>query len=380
MRAVSEIMFELLRSAVCGIELDESLKDELTGDVLAELYKLSKPQDIAHILADVLLSKNLIPDGELKNIFSKERMTSVFRHAQIKHELSRIFSALDESGIRYMPLKGSVIRKYYPKPEFRTSCDIDVFVDESDLERASAVLTERLSYRFDVRTPHDVAFFSESNTHVELHFDLIENDDKVRSVLSRVWEDSVRDGDSKSRVVMNSEMFLAYHVAHMAKHFSGPFLDLWILKNKLGYDKEKGEKLVAECGLDRFFEAAMHLSDVWFAGGEHTEITKEMESYILGASIYGNIENRVAILKNKRGGRFRYIIGRIFLPYGKLKKIYPRLEKYPILLPFYEIKRWLRLVVRRDTSRALYELKVSGSVSEDKAARLANMLDSLGLN
>ena len=66
MRAVSDIMFGLLRHAVCGIERDESLKDELTGDVFAELYKLSKPQDMVHILADVLLSKNLIPDGDIK--------------------------------------------------------------------------------------------------------------------------------------------------------------------------------------------------------------------------------------------------------------------------------------------------------------------------
>ena len=105
-----------------------------------------------------------------------------------------------------------------------------------------------------------------------------------------------------------------------------------------------------------------------------------MESYILGAAIYGDVENRVAILKRKQGGRFRYIMGRIFLPYGKLKKIYPRLKKYPILLPYYEIKRWLRLVLRKDTARALNELKVSGNVSEDKAERLTNMLDALELN
>ncbi len=386
MRAVSEIMFHLIKCSVCECELDESLVDGLSGEALAELYKLSKPQDMAHILADVLLSNGLIPDGEIKKLYSKERMTAVYRHAQIKHELSRLFSALDESKIRYMPLKGSVIRKYYPKPELRTSCDIDIFVDEADLDRASAILTDSLSYSFDVRTPHDVAFFSESNTHVELHFDLIENDERVRAVLSRVWEESIPDGDSAHRVVMTNEMFLVYHVAHMAKHFSSggcgvrPFLDLWILKNKMGYDKESAESLIRECGLERFFAGAMQLSDVWFSGSAHTEITKEMEAYILGASIYGNIENRVAILKTKRGGRFRYIIGRIFLPYRKLKRIYPRLEKYPVLLPFYEIKRWLRLVFRKDTSRALYELKVSANVSEDKANRLTCMLDSLGLN
>lgn len=386
MRAISDIMFHLIRCSVCGCELDESLASELSTEVLSELYKLSKPQDMAHIMADVLLSNGLIPEGEIKNLYSKERMTAVFRCAQIKHELARICAAFDELKIRYMPLKGSVIRKYYPKPELRTSCDIDIFVDESDLDRATAKLIKSLSYRFNMRTPHDVSLFSESNTHLELHFDLLENNERIREVLKRVWNEVVPDGDSPYRVLMTNEMFLFYHVAHMAKHFLGggcgvrPFLDLWIIKNKMKYDERKVESLLSECGLGAFFKTSMYLSEVWFSSASHTALTREMESYILGAAIYGDVENRVAILKRKQGGRFRYIMGRIFLPYGKLKKIYPRLKKYPILLPYYEIKRWLRLVLRKDTARALNELKVSGNVSEDKAERLTNMLDALELN
>ena len=31
--------------------------------------------------------------------------------------------------IPFLPLKGSVIRQYYPEPWMRTSCDIDILVD-----------------------------------------------------------------------------------------------------------------------------------------------------------------------------------------------------------------------------------------------------------
>jgi len=384
--SVSEIMFSLIRFSVCGEDLPKWVPDSLTPQALSELYNLSKRQDIAHILADALLTNKLIPDGEIKNLYLKEQMTSVFRHAQIKHELAKIYRALDEAEIRYMPLKGSVIRNYYPKPELRTSCDIDIFVDKADVDLAASVFIDKLSYRFDVRTQHDIAYFSQSKTHVELHYDLTDEDVKAEEMLSHVWDESFYDAPSNYRALMNNEMFVAYHIAHMAKHFLHggcgirPFIDLWIMENKMGYDREKTFSLLDIGGLSEFAKQAILLSRVWLSNAEHTDMTREVEDYILDASIYGNIENRVAISQSKRGNRFKYIIGRIFLPYGKLKKIYPNLEKYPVLLPFYEVKRWFRMIFRKNTSRAISELKATGNINSEKQKRILLMLDRLGLN
>ena len=383
---VSEIMLRLVRSEICGDELPDGLVASITPEILPKLYSLSKPQDIAHIVASALLSRGLVPDGEIKNAFTKEQMAAVFRHAQIRHELSRIYRALDAESLTYMPLKGSVIRQYYPRPEQRTSCDVDIYVKESELDAAAAVLTDKLGYKFHMRTPHDVAFYSQSKTHVELHFDLIENDERVRAMLEKVWDMSHTDSDSEYRRLMDNEMFVAYHIAHMAKHFVGggcgvrPFLDLWIAKNKMGYDSAKTFELLREAGLDKFAEQSMLLADIWFSGAEHTDLTRTMEDYILGAAIYGNLENRIAILQARKGGRLGYILSRIFLPYSKLKKIYPRLEKFPILLPFYEVKRWFGYFIRRGTSRAKSEMKINNSISDEKVKGLVAMCNELGFD
>ena len=385
--SVKDIMFALIRRAVCGTELSESVKSQITPELLKELYDLAKPQDIAHIIAEALLCEDLLPEGEIKSVYSKEKMTAVFRYAQIRHELARIYTALDEAKIKYMPLKGSVIRSYYPKPELRTSCDIDVFIDETDLEIAEQIFLQKLNYAFDVRTAHDVAFFSASRTHVELHFDLIENDDKIRGVLSHAWEESIPDGQYSYCRIMNNEMFLYYHIAHMAKHFASsggcgvrPFLDLWIIKNKMGYDEKKLLTFLRTSSLEVFANYAMLLSEVWFDGATHTELTREMENYILGASIYGDVENRVALSQIKQGGRFKHILGRLFLPYNKLNKIYPRLKKYPALLPYYQVKRWFRFVFRKRTAIAFKELKANATVSDEKKRQLSDMCASLGLD
>lgn len=383
---VSEIMMALIRCEVCGGEFPTRVIDALGGQELKELYELSKKHDLAHIVASALLSRAIIPDGDLKNAFAKEQMTAVFRHAQIRHELSRVCRALASAGIEYMPLKGSVIRRYYPKPEFRTSCDIDIFLHPEDVERASAVMTDTLGYKFDTRTPHDVAFYSASKTHVELHFDLIEENEDIRAVLTRVWDDSIEDADFPGGRVMSPELFVTYHFAHMAKHFLGggcgvrPLLDLWVIGNKMTLDDDKLGELLAECKLEKFALEMMNLSDAWFCDAEHNELTREAADYILGAGVYGKLENRIAIAQNSKKGKIGYVLGRIFLPYSKLKRIYQRLEKYPVLLPFYEVKRWFRYFLRKGTTSAAREMRINTSVTDDKKERLRAMCKGLELS
>lgn len=384
---VSDIMMFLIRCEICGGEFPSKAVKALTEQEFSELYELSRKHDMAHIVASCLLSRGILADGDLKNAFSKEQMTSVFRHAQIRHELSRVCRALAAEKIEYMPLKGSVIRKYYPKPEFRTSCDIDIFLHPEDIERASAIMTDKLGYKFDTRTPHDVAFYSPSRTHVELHFDLIEENEDIRATLSRVWDDAIPHPDFPGGKLMSPEIFTTYHFAHMAKHFLGggcgvrPLLDIWIIGNNMPLDEAKLYSLLSECKLQKFALEMMNLSEAWFSGGEHNDLTREAADFILGAGVYGKLENRIAMAQNNQNqGKLGYVMSRIFLPYSKLKRIYPRLEKYPILLPFYEVKRWFRYLLRKGTSSAAREMRVNSSITDEKKARLREMCKSLELS
>ena len=383
--SASEAMIALIRYEVCDKVLPEEIKECLTPDFIYEIYKRAKLQDLAHIIASALFSLNVTLDGELKQKLARSQMTAVYRHAQLRHELGRISDAFESAKIPYIPLKGSVIRAYYDKPEMRTSCDIDIFVGEDNIAIAQKLLAEKLSYEFDVRTSHDVAFYSKNKTHVELHFDLIEKDGRVKEVLGHVWEHSHLDG-GEYRYLMNNELFFAYHVAHMAKHFLGggcgvrPFLDLWVMENKMEYDREAAKNLLADMGIEKFANEAKNLSSVWFSGADHTDTTREMEDYILGAGIYGSAENRTAVMQTKEVGKFKYVLTRLFLPYSKLKKIYPPLEKYPILLPFYEVKRWFRYLLRHGMASGRSQLKIYDSVSKEKKERVASLCQNLELD
>jgi len=104
-----------------------------------------------------------------------------------------------------------------------------------------------------------------------------------------------------------------------------------------------------------------------------------MQDYILYAGMYADTENRAAVQQAKKGGSIQYLWSRIFLPYEQLKLQYPTLEKYKILLPFYQVKRWCRLLFGKDSKNVSRELKANVYLQSDKKERIAKLLKDLEL-
>lgn len=76
-------------------------------------------------------------------------------------------SLLDEHGKEAVVLKGRSIAQYYPIPEHRYSCDLDLFVAGDDWERACEIL-EVKGIRLERDVYKEVEFTFEGE-HVELH-------------------------------------------------------------------------------------------------------------------------------------------------------------------------------------------------------------------
>ena len=76
-------------------------------------------------------------------------------------------SLLDEHGIEAVVLKGRSIAQYYPIPEHRYSCDLDLFVAGDDWERACKIL-EAKGIRLEREVYKEVEFIFEG-VYVELH-------------------------------------------------------------------------------------------------------------------------------------------------------------------------------------------------------------------
>lgn len=386
MEKLCEVMMHLIGCEIRG-EVAEKLGDDILSDeFLTALYKLSKSHDMAHVVGSALAASGQLPQSEIGKKFEKQTFMSVFRYERLNYEYGQICSVLEKNGISYVPLKGSVVRDYYPKPWMRTSCDIDILVYEDEIEKAVSALCKSLSYTADEeRHYHDISLFSNSGIHLELHFSILEAMDNIDKMLVKVWEHCRPETDGGYKHLQTNEYFIFHHIAHMSYHFIHggcgikPFADLYLLLEKMNFDDSVVQEYCDECGIGKFYTQVKKLARVWFGGEEHDEITRQMEEYLLSGGVYGSKKNTVVVSQVKRGGKLKYMFSRIWMPFEQLKAKYPSLEKHKWLAPFYQIRRWFGVIFRGKLKRSVNELKVSGEITDTESAKIKNILEELEL-
>lgn len=412
MDKICRAMMNLIGSEICGNAVCADEIKALSDDELKALYKLSKSHDLAHLVGNALIKNNLLdeenPNGdenndgdkkqgggenhsgvirsEIKQKFEKQILTAIYRYENINSELETLKTAFEEEKIPFIPLKGSVIRQYYPEPWLRTSCDIDILVHEEDIERAIAVLTDKNGYMLEKKAYHDYSLFSPAGVHLELHFNIKENRDKIDKLLIKAWDYAFKRAENSFEYHFTNEFFLYHQLAHASYHFVGggcgirPFIDVFLLEKHLKSDKNKLDELLTEGGIKTFSDNFYRLSMVWFGGETHNEITEKMETFLLSGGVYGNTENKTASEQSRNKGKVGNILQRIWMPYKNLITIYPELEGKRVLQPFYEIKRWLKLFRKGVFRRSVKELKANTSMSQEKVDETKAMLKDLGLS
>ena len=376
--------FLLLRSALFDKPIDEDEKRKITADSMPLLYKIAKRHDLTHLIGEALDKNGLLPEEtDIKKIFLHERDMAIYRYQQLRYEYIRICDTLEKAKIRFLPLKGSVLRDYYPSPWMRTSCDIDILVKPEDLQTAFSALKDGLSYRDEGISAKDAHLFSKSGVHLELRYSNKASNPKWQTILDSIWQNVQNPDDYKLK--LTNEAFYFYHMEHMAGHFLYGgcgvrfFLDVWVLNNKLTFNEEEKKRFLKEADIESFASAVEATSEFWFGEGEYSELVSSIEEYIINAGMYGDMTNRVAIQKTKRGGKLGYLKSRIFLPYDKLKHIYPILQKHPILYPLCQVRRWFRLFRKDTKGRITKEFNEATHGDSEKSERIVRMFEQLNI-
>ena len=172
MRKAEKIIFELIRTSLnkdCTID-DEVLKFADWN----EMINIASAHGLSAIAYDGL-EKALDSNPERRNEIPKTLLLQwyglcVHQTALFKKKWKAacsLSSLLGDHGIEAVVLKGRSIAQYYPIPEHRYSCDLDLFVAGDDWERACEIL-EAKGILLEREVYKEVEFSFEG-VHVELH-------------------------------------------------------------------------------------------------------------------------------------------------------------------------------------------------------------------
>lgn len=380
--AIQDIFINILRLELTETELDFSVKEQFTPDVVSALYSLAVRHDLAYIVSSALHKCGLKSENAVYSKLNQKAIMSVYRTEQIKYAFAQICDTFDQASISYIPLKGSVIRPYYPQESMRTSCDIDILVKEENLETAIKVLTQK-GFKCGDKNYHDVSLFSNANIHLELHFNIQENMYKLDAVLKDAWRYAeLTDG---SRYKFTDDFFAFHMFAHMSYHFmSGgcgikSLMDVWIMEHKMGITYECARELLEKADIYRFAEEIGRLAEICFSGEPKDEFSDTILSYIFSGGVYGTSQNKIAVKKSKSKSTLLYALQRLFMSYKDMVTLYPILQKLPFLLPFCWIARLCKMLFGGKAKHIIGELKTANNVSNDKINTLAMMRERLGL-
>lgn len=370
------ILIELLKYNLNGKKINR-INDNID---FKKLFLLAKRHSLGTLFYDALKDDDRIP-APVKDEAKQHYLAQVSQQISQDYYAEELFQKLREKNIKYMPLKGYVLRKLYPSSELRTSCDVDIFYDKTRRKEVEQILLA-MDFKKEEEGCKNAAWIN-GNVTIEMHHELANENSAYFDYYRSVWERLLtKDG---IEYTFKNEDFYIYFLVHAASHFSGggfgvrTLLDIYVYNKSVVMDKVYLYKELEKIRLDVFCRQLEKITAACFENADLDEEGEFLLDYIVGAGTYGNSENSTAISslseqnsvpKNRR----KYLIKTIFPPFKIMKSKYPILKKVPILYPFMWVWRWFGVAFRR-RERIKATVRNTKNISESNLNRVQRILE-----
>lgn len=354
-----------------------------------EMLAIAKKQALANIVYCGLKKDGSCSAEELHELGEYAEVCT-FQYLRQEQELLRLCTALKGKKIRFVLLKGSRLRSFYPSPELRSSCDIDILTDAPD--ESILALMKSLGYEYEKDGETTLNFSIPPLVTVEMHRYLFDDRLSFHGYFDSVWDRAIPSEDDSSECFLSEEDFYLYMIAHLVKHFTRygcglrPLLDLWLYERSAGdlCDFEAVEKKLAELDLLYFTKQMRELLNKWFEKGELTEQDEELTDYLIRSGVYGSETtkrvNRARSAASVRGAKLRALMRNAFPPMRIMRPMYPRLLRCPVFLPVAWILRLFRILFRDDKkSKKTHAIMQSVDVDEEYISQVSDIMKRLRL-
>ncbi len=356
---MQKLYFDVLYLLSCAANSQKAEKSKIDNMDLDALYALCKAHSISALVSSVLL-EHIKENREQYTKWSEEQMKALYRDMNFAAERAKILAFLEENGIWYMPMKGIVLKDYYPQPELREFADNDILIDAS---RAGDVCEFMLKNGYcakDGDSGHVDEYEKEPCFNFEMHRALYHTNNPVfydyyKDVKNRL----LKDDGNRFGYHFSDEDFYVFMVSHAYRHYRDngvgirSLLDIYVFNKALGETLDYGyieEQLANIDSLD-FEKQMLDLARKAFGDSNpaFSEAEEKVLLYYFGSGTYGTDEqkmlNQMEHLTGEAdfstSGRRKYWLKRLF-DLEQYKQDFPRAYKTKILIPFLILYRALR--------------------------------------
>ena len=355
-------LFTVIRAALtgCAGQLEQPVD-------YGALERLGRRHQILPLLY-VGLSKCGADAQMLRPIADRAMQAVCFDQNQL-YCLEQVRTLLTEHGLDFMLLKGSSLKRLYPSSELRLMSDIDILVRDEQYERLRPLMREA-GFAEGMQTDHELMWRDRNGMLIEFHRRLIPSyNSDYYAYFRDPWEKAERR--AACEYAMRPEDEYLYVFTHLTKHYRDGgiglrhMLDLWMFRRAYPkLDRAYLERELRRLELEAFHRNILATVAVWLDGRQETELTRAITERILVSGAFGireafdaaNAARQSAKTADIHAAKQRSLRRLVFLPYSSMKKRYPMLERFPVLLPVMWTARWFDAVLhRRDHIARQYE-------------------------
>lgn len=291
--------------------------------------------------------------------FSQEKEKAIRKNILLDAERRNILSRMEQEGIWYMPLKGAILKDWYPRLGMRQMSDNDILCDP---DRRESIRDIMLDNGFTCKLfgkKHSDEYIKPPVFNFEMHNSLFTeiSTGGMYKYYENIKEKLIKDEGNSFGYHFSDEDFYIYLIAHEYKHYADggvgvrSLLDIYVIMRKYGnsfnwsYIKTELGKL----GIAEFEKMSRELALKLFCLKKLEKEELKQLDYFIFSGTYGNIENKVEnnIRMSEGGSKASYVFHRFFPSMDFIRICYPFFYRHKCLLPLLIIYRPVYGVLKR---------------------------------
>ena len=355
MNTLYKDLIYLLSCAVNGITPDTAKVQAMD---LERLYRLAKLHTVRAAVC-IALKRAGVHDKQFDQAYKK----AVRKNIYLDMERTAILSDFEKQGIWYMPLKGSILKDWYPKPGMREMADNDILFDSFGRKQVRELFQNRGYKTVSFRKGNHDTYEKPPIYNFEMHVSLFQwTYKKLNEQYENVKENLLPVDGTAYQFTFTPEDFYVFALAHAYKHYCysrtgiRTLTDIYVMNRHLSdlMDRDEVEKKLTHLGIAEYEQHNRMLAEKLFSSVrpleeiELTEDEKEMLLYYCDMTTYRTGDDRInnhlhELQENSEGitlrTKLKYCCVRLFPGKGFCKFDYPFVYKHPWTLPFFWVWR-----------------------------------------